>query len=239
MNVRGAIFVVIDTETTGLDSAVDKLVEVAAVATTWQRVVAMWGTLVDPEMPIPAASMAVHGISDEQAAGGLERNDALTSLVRFERIVGSTVDVAHNRAFDAAFLDREKIPGLCTKRMAMHLWPDAPNHQLQTLRYWLKLEFDDYGVDAHRALGDTIVCAALFRRILDALDLNEIETVEQLQAFSDKPIRFTRWWFGPKYGEPLDSDLGLVKWALGKIPLGEKNMDADQHWSLTEVLKNA
>jgi len=236
MLIKDAVFAVGDCETSGLDSTKDKLVEIASSATTATEVVGMWATLVDPEIPIPPEVVGVHGITDSMVRGAPKAFDAICSLVRFEGIVRTDVDAFHNREFDAAFLGRTAVPGLCTKRLSMQLWPDAPNHKLQTLRHWRGLRFDDFGISAHRGLGDTLTAAALLRDIIANAGC---ETVEQLQALSDAPILYKTWWFGPKYGEPLDSDLGLVKWALGKIPLGEKNMDADQHWSLTEVLKNA
>jgi exodeoxyribonuclease X len=236
VNISDATFLVVDVETTGLDPAKDQLVEIAAVATTFRGVVGMFATLVEPTIPIPPEVTAIHGITDAMVAGYPEAVNALTALEIFEATMRANVDVAHNRQFDAAFLGRSKVAGLCTRRLAQHLWPDAPNHRNQTLRYWRDLKFDDYGIQEHRALGDAIVTAALLRDILD--DQPQIETVEQLQALSNAPILWKTWWFGKYYSQPIvpasGPDKDYIRWAFDK-----KDMDADQRYSLQEALKNA
>ena len=234
MLIKDAVFAVGDCETSGLDSTKDKLVEIASSATTATEVVGMWATLVDPEIPIPPEVVGVHGITDSMVRGAPKAFDAICSLVRFEGIVRTDVDAFHNREFDAAFLGRTAVPGLCTKRLSMQLWPDAPNHKLQTLRHWRGLRFDDFGISAHRGLGDTLTAAALLRDIIANLPPT-IETVEQLQALSDSPILHKTWWFGKSYGEPIiGTDPGYIRWALKSV-----EMDADKRFSLEEALKNA
>ena len=243
MNIRDAIFVVIDTETTGLDPAKDKLVEIAAVATTAERVVGMWATLVDPGIPIPPETMGIHGITDAMVKGQPSAEDASAFLFEFANIV--TQDgrglhyVAHNAAFDGGFVSTLQ-PWLCTKRLSQQVWPDAPNHRNQTLRYWRDLKFDDYGIQAHRALGDAIVTAALMRDIIREAQSDSwfspaitISTVADLQALSDAPIRYKTWWFGKSYSEPIiGTDPGYIRWALKSV-----EMDADKRFSLEEALR--
>lgn len=239
MNITDAHFIVVDVETTGLEPKTDKIVELGATATNWQNVLGMWATLVDPEIPIPAETMGVHGITDAMVKGAPVMRDAADGLMIFTTMLEGEVMVAHNAAFDEAFVEGEdKSSWLCTKRMAQHLWPDAPNHKLQTLRYWLNLKFDDFGVSAHRTLGDTIVTAALLRKIIDKLDIEtDIITVGDLLAFSNKPILYTTWWFGKYYAQPIIApdgrcDRGYIKWALEK----KEDLDDDQRWSLEQAL---
>lgn len=54
-----------DLETTGIDSAKDRIVEIAVVKlmTDGQRI--SWVRKINPEMPIPAESSAIHGIYDD------------------------------------------------------------------------------------------------------------------------------------------------------------------------------
>jgi hypothetical protein len=63
--------VVIDTETTGLDTNSARIVQMAAVRIVKGRIAdeAPFVTLVDPGEPIPAAATAVYGVADTDVAG--------------------------------------------------------------------------------------------------------------------------------------------------------------------------
>jgi DNA polymerase-3 subunit epsilon len=55
----------IDTETTGRDPTVDRIVEIACVKWDGQTIVSRKSWLVNPERPIPQEAFEVHGISDD------------------------------------------------------------------------------------------------------------------------------------------------------------------------------
>ena len=57
--LRDETFVCVDCESTGLDPAKDRLVEVAAAQFTLHEVLEQYETLVDPECPIPQASQDI------------------------------------------------------------------------------------------------------------------------------------------------------------------------------------
>ena len=59
----------IDLETTGLSTQEDRIVQMAALKLSPGGECTSHSTLVDPEIPIPPAATAVHGISDEQVSG--------------------------------------------------------------------------------------------------------------------------------------------------------------------------
>ncbi len=56
---------VIDLETTGLNLGTDRIVEIAIVKITPDTKKTVKRKLINPEMPIPAASSAMHGITDD------------------------------------------------------------------------------------------------------------------------------------------------------------------------------
>jgi exodeoxyribonuclease X len=243
MRIQDATFVVIDTETTGLDCAKDKLVEIAAVAIQqYQGIVGMWATLINPGVPIPPEVSAVHYLTAADVADAPTLSIAESGLNRFWCLADSGPLVAHNAAFDAGFIDPSVLgytapaDWLCTQRLARHVWPDAPTYKNQGLRFWRRLKVDTFGVLPHRALGDALVTAALLDDLLGSSEFAElgIATVEDLRALSASPVRFTTWPKGKHYGKPLDTDLGYVRWALG--PSGMTDMDADLRFSLSEVL---
>lgn len=244
MNLSDALFCVVDTETTGFDPETDHIVEIAAVMTTATRVVGMWAEMVGlPDgVTIPPDVSAVHGIVATDLVGCRPWPAVRESYVEFLRNGrGFAIETAHNHAFDNGFISRGHASmgpdeALCTRRLAQHLWTDAPNYKNQTLRYWRELKVETFGIAPHRALGDALVTASLVRDILGCPELRErgITTVEELLALAASPIRYTKWPLGKYRDKPLDTDLSYVRWALGTG--GMKDLDADLRWSLNEVL---
>src|SRR5579872_642442 len=175
MDIDNTVFVVIDTETTGLDTANDEVCEIAAVATSTRNPnMGMWASLVKPSIPIPHEAKAIHHITNGMVACAPSIGEAAHMLSDFVARLGeNVVFAAHNAEFDRAMM-RDTIfadaPWLCTKRLAMHLWHDAPAHKNQVLRYWRNLDVETYGLPAHRALPDALVTAALL--------LDEITSLE-------------------------------------------------------------
>jgi len=64
--VDGLRMVSIDTETTGRDPTVDRIVEIACVTWDGQGIVRRKSWLVNPERPIPKEAFDVHGIGDDE-----------------------------------------------------------------------------------------------------------------------------------------------------------------------------
>ena len=96
---------VIDLETTGLNPAVDRIVEIAVVGVDFERRCyrRLFHFLVDPEIPIPPEASTVHHITTAMVAG------KAPSLTRIRPALEALADpaipfAAHNAAFDSAFL---------------------------------------------------------------------------------------------------------------------------------------
>jgi DNA polymerase III epsilon subunit-like protein len=152
-------FAVIDVETTGLNPACDRVVEIACVLIDGARIVEQWQSLIDPKIPIPERARAVHGIADCDVAGEPTLDEALSALRPL--LTGRTV-AAHNARFDLSFLAAlETRSVICTMRLARQLVRDAPNFKNQTLRMHLRLDRFLEDAPAHRALGDALVTAQL------------------------------------------------------------------------------
>ncbi len=162
-------YAVIDLETTGFSPVHDRVVEMACVLVQDRVIVDHWSTFVNPGCPIPVYATRVHGITDEDVASAPSFELAQRHLHRLCR--GTTV-VAHNAAFDLAFLPAlHRLPSLCTVRLARRAFPDAPNFKNQTLRAYLELDRDPTlaAFPAHRALGDAMVTANILLRCLNAI----------------------------------------------------------------------
>lgn len=97
---NGATFVVVDTETTGLDSKLSDLVEIAAVRIKGGKVTDRWSTLVNAGNPIVGAQM--HGITTADLKKGIAPKEAAEKFADFAK---GAILVGHNLGFDVSFLD--------------------------------------------------------------------------------------------------------------------------------------
>lgn len=112
---------VIDTETTGLDPAVDRLVEIAIERFSYDtqgHIIAIerphsW--LEDPGKPMPDRLARLTGLTDGDLSGEKFDDAAIVSMLE-----GADLIIAHNAAFDRPFLDR-RFPGLSKRAWACSL----------------------------------------------------------------------------------------------------------------------
>lgn len=244
MNISHAIFIVVDTETTGLDPTKDQVVEIGAVATSIQDgALGFWGTLVRPTISIPPEVSAVHGITDADVEFAPRLDSAMESFAGFVGRFGPSPAFAmHHAEFDAAFLGLDKrytcpsFPVLCTKRLAQHLWPDAPNHRNQTLRYWRGFNrVETFGIAPHRALGDALVTGRILLAEIDELHERAIAvTVDDAIAYAESPILSPTLRFGAKHrGAPMsDVPSDYLHWMLRNVT----DLDRDTKFTVEHEL---
>lgn len=179
-------FAIIDLETTGLDPETARICEISCmqakltVTKLFREIQHTW--LVNPGILIPPETSAIHQICDEDVANS-EKFEVLEPHVR--SWVDGRICVAHNAQFERSFLDSHLSVDqewICTWKCALVLWPDAPSHSNEALRYWLALG-NDRGRKAtqmaHSAGHDVKVTSLLLERILD---LMTIETALHVSA---------------------------------------------------------
>lgn len=242
VSVRGAL-AVIDLEVTGIDPEVDRIVEVGII---WFKDGERreWHTLVNPEVPIPPTASAVHHITDADVAAA-PTFDKVAPLIR--RVLKHSTVMAHAAEMDALILGAElgehiePSEWICTWRLARHLYPLAPAHGNQELRYWLAL---DPGADSrpHRALGDARTTFELALHLLTDLPAEVQRTPIDLAAvrtFTNRVIPAGYMPFGRFAGTPLHRvpRRFLVR-AIGADgrPAAYPHMDVDLRASIQQIL---
>jgi CBS domain-containing protein len=175
----------VDCETTGLDPATARLLEIAAVALDGDRVAAtpLYASLVDPGVAIPAAAAAVHGI---ETVAGAPAPAAV--LPRFVEAVAGRVVIGHSIGFDLAIVAAEcrraGLPPwqpartLDLRLLAQVVAPRLPGYSLEALAVWLDVPLDE----RHRAAGDARAAAALFVALVPRLREAGIRTLGEAEA---------------------------------------------------------
>jgi len=212
-DLRLGTYAVVDVETTGLDAARDRVVEVACIRIERGIVTERLASLVDPEGDIPARASAVHGIYERDVVGApcLERlRDGLLAATE-----GATV-VAHNARFDLGFLPfLATRPVVCTMRLAMHLI-DASSYRNEALRERLGITMPPGLGPAHRAAADATVTAAVLGRLLERYAQGPFpQTIPGLIATIAKPASLGRFAFGAHRGKPVSHvPTGYLRWIL-------------------------
>ncbi|MBS0379637.1 MAG: DNA polymerase III subunit epsilon [Proteobacteria bacterium] len=163
--------IVLDTETTGLEPALDhRIIEIGCVELINRRPTGRtFHRYLNPERDIDEGAVAVHGISRTELDGQPRFAEVADELLQF--ITGAEL-VIHNAAFDVAFLDHElgRLPGerrtvnaLCqvldTLALARELHPGQRN-SLDALckRY----DVDNSARELHGALLDARILADVY-----------------------------------------------------------------------------
>ncbi len=179
--------IVIDTETTGLDVRRDRIISFGSVRVHGTRVyrAETHDMLIDPAMPIPKRSIAVHGITDAMAG------QAPTLDVRWptiEAALDGMVVIGHNIGFDAAILsceaerigtDWQPAALVDTLLLAAALDPVRKDLTLDGLAASFGITIEG----RHTALGDALVTAELYVRLVDCMKERGITTLAQAVTF--------------------------------------------------------
>lgn len=220
---------VVDLETTGLPE--DEVKAICEIG--WTDFNARWefdgphAAIVNPGHPIPPTTRAIHHISDEEAKTGISPSEACATLMA--GMEPDDVFAAHNAEFERHFFGGGNHRWICTMKCAQHLFPDAPSHSNQVLRYWLNLDGD--GMDSvaamppHRAGPDTLVTAYLISRML------LMASCDELVRLTTAPVILTKVTFGKHRGSKwADLPRDYLQWIAYKSDLGSDEKHTARHF---------
>ncbi|MBE2261540.1 MAG: DNA polymerase III subunit epsilon [Burkholderiaceae bacterium] len=183
-------YTVFDTETTGLNpSEGDEIIQIGAARIVNTRLLRQesFEQLIDPGRLIPAASIPIHGITQEMVKGQPNIEQVLPAFHAFAQ---DTVLVAHNAAFDMKFLQllegRTGIafhnPVLDTLLLSAVVHPNQESHRLEAIAE----RFNITVLGRHTALGDAIVTAEVWLRLIPLLQEMGIRTVREAREAAQK-----------------------------------------------------
>ncbi len=177
------IYTVFDTETTGLQPAAgDEIIQIGAARLVNSRLLRneTFEQLVDPQRSIPAAGMVFHSITPEMVVG---KPTIVQVLPAFHAYAQDSVLVAHNAAFDMRFLQLKEAatgvvfeqPVLDTLLLSAVVHPNQESHRLEAIAE----RFNIPVIGRHTALGDALLTAEVFQRLLPLLAQMGIHTLGQ------------------------------------------------------------
>lgn len=182
-------FCALDLETTGVNPAFDRIVEIGAVRFNLEGHRETFHTLVNPGVHIPYNVVRIHGITDELVAGAPYIEDIIENFGNF--IKGATL-IAHNPAFDLSFIDMvfrrhgvfpDNLRAFDTVRLARQFFPDLSDHKLSTLGFHLGIDCQN-----HRALDDALVCMFVFLEVLRRVGLDGNSDLSELMEIHGHKI---------------------------------------------------
>ncbi|MEL6921791.1 MAG: 3'-5' exonuclease, partial [Pseudomonadota bacterium] len=184
-------FVVFDCEMTGLDPARDALCSIAGARVVNSRVLKgeMFDTHVNPGRLIPPSSTKIHHITDAMVA---DAPDVGKAVRKFHNFASGQVLVAHNAAFDMAFLSRaEKAAGvrfdnvvLDTVLLAAHLFGDHKSLTLDTLAKRFDVIIPPEA--RHTAIGDAVATADVLTGLVQMLRADGVITLRDAIKVSEQ-----------------------------------------------------
>jgi len=151
------IAVCIDTETTGLDCTVDKIIEIGMVAFEYDpatsriiRIIDRYSGFEDPGVPLSKEITEITGISDAMLSGKSFDDDQVARFAGQANLV-----IAHNASFDRKFVEArfpifKELPWACTVTQVNWAAERIGSRTLEFLLY----KCGGYFINAHRALDD-------------------------------------------------------------------------------------
>jgi len=173
----------VDVETTGCYAGRHRIIDVAVIGATGDRLDFEWQSLVHPGARVSSGITALTGIDDAMLEGAPRFEDIAAEL---ERRLAGRVFVAHNVRFDYGFIRREfarletdwRAPSLCTVRLSRALFPEMSHHNLDAV-----MERHGFTVEQrHRAMPDAQVLWQLWRKLRAEIAHDEFQRALDLAS---------------------------------------------------------
>jgi DNA polymerase III subunit epsilon len=162
------MYAIVDIETTGGSSRIEKITEIAIYQHDGEKITGEFISLVNPERSIPYFITSLTGISNEMVEDAPKFYEIAKKVIEFTE--GRTM-VAHNARFDYSFIRQEfKSLGynfrrnlLDTVTLGRKLIPGYRSYSLGNICRELDIEING----RHRASGDALATVRLFEKLME------------------------------------------------------------------------
>lgn len=159
-------YVALDIETTGINPASDRIIEIGMVKVRHGEETERYSTLINPHMSIPERIHELTHIADEDVEGKPCIEEVIGEIAAF------TADyplLGHNIIFDYSFLKKAAVhngfvipnQGIDTLKIARRVLPELEHKSLEFLCSY----FNICQGHAHRALDDAISAARIYEKM--------------------------------------------------------------------------
>lgn len=203
-----------DLETTGGNPQNSAIIEIAAIKFSQGKEIARFETLVNPGRHIPSIVQKITGLNNEQVKNAPFIEDIFDDIIQF---IGDSVLVAHGALGDIAYLihhmrqlKNKEFENFyfCTHLLVTNLIPEIPSKSLSGIAEYYNIPV----LDAHNALGDAIMTAQIFWKILKHCNEHGFKTCDDLFKIQGDLETFKKLGPGinPSIAENLPTTPGLL-----------------------------
>lgn len=187
-------FVVLDSETTGLNPRKDRIITIGAIALVNGEILLEDTFEALLKVEHNSAAVTIHGVTREQSRAGLDEPEALRQFLAYladgvivGHHIGHDVDTL-NVGYERHFGFQMKNPSLDTMALTLHLERDGAFAGRPAITDFtldgLCSMFNVVPHDRHTAAGDAFMTALVFQRLLRlALKCNRTTLGSVLQPF--------------------------------------------------------
>ena len=216
------IGVFVDVETTGLNSASDKIIELGMVRFEYSkdgrifRIIDEFNKYSDPKIPIPSSITKLTGITDQMVQGHHIDIQEVESYVQNVNLI-----ISHNAQFDRGFFEvmfpnLEPKPWACLMKDVSWREENIESNKLEYIAYRY-----DFFYEGHRAVID---CLAGIHILSKSLKTSQKLVLTELLDTSRKII-FKLWASGASYASKDLLKLRGYRWET-------RAADKSQAWSI-------
>ena len=156
-------YIALDLETTGLNPAYDRIIEIGMAKVEQGNVAATYSTLINPGITVGERVVELTGIHNNELTDKPRIEDEIRNILDF---IGDYPILGHNIIFDYSFLKKAAVnnnlvfpsAGIDTLKMARRILPELEHKKLDYLCEYLKI---DPG-NSHRALDDALSASGIY-----------------------------------------------------------------------------
>lgn len=175
-------YCVIDTETTGLSSYYDEIIEVGILKIRDGKIVDQYSQLIKPNNAIDDFITYLTGITNKMLVNQPSIKEVEGEILDF---LGDDIIVGHNTSFDIRFLNASfketlKNEYMDTMIFSRKIYPQLPHHRLSDLAKFLNLANNQ-----HRALADCTTTYQLYETIKSTMDERGLKLSDLWQCHSN------------------------------------------------------